>query len=110
MQFGSLYFPAAASTKEVSLLILIACLKASSSVLMYESLFAIFLSNLSLVFCRSFLAYSTMTVLLYCSLGDRLNGLWIALYLELNVTKDSVGDICMPCSLAAASVVLGMSK
>ena len=72
----------AASTREVSLLISIACLKALSSVLMYESLFAIFLSNLSLAFCGSFLAYSTMMVLLYCSLGDSPNAtLWIALYL-----------------------------
>ena len=93
----------AASTKQVSLLISTACLKASSSILMYESLFAIFLSNLSLVFCGSFLAYSTMTILLYCPLDDRLNAtLWVALYLELNETKGSVGGICMLCSFCSA--------
>ena len=71
----------------------------------------IFLSSLSLVFCGGFLTYSTMTVLLYFSLGDKLNAtLWIALYLELNETSGSVDDICMLCSLAAASVVLGMSE
>ena len=49
MQFWSLYLPEAASTKEVSLFISIACLNASSNVLMYEFFFAIFLSNLSRV-------------------------------------------------------------
>ena len=100
-----LYLPQAASTTEVSLLISIACLNVSCNVLMYEFFFALFLSNLSLVFCGSFLAYSTMMVLLCCLLGDSPNGtLW------LNVTRGSVGDICMFCSLIAASVVLGMSE
>ena len=63
---------------------------------MYEFFFAIFFSNLSLVFCGSFLAYSTMMVLLYWSLGDSSNAtLWIASYLWLNVTKGSVGDVCI---------------
>ena len=82
MEFWSLYLPAAASTKEVSLLISIACLNASSSVLMWESLFAIFLSSLSLAFCGGFLVYSTMIVLLYCWLGANPNATqWIASYL-----------------------------
>ena len=68
-----LYFPVAASTKEVSLLMSIACLNTSSSVLMYEFFLAIFLSNLSLVFAGSFLAYSIITVLFSCCLVDRLN-------------------------------------
>ena len=52
-----------------------------------------------------------MMVLLYCSLGDNANAtLWIASYLWLNVTKGSVGDICMLCSHVVASVVLGMSE
>ena len=106
-----MYRPEAASTKEVSLLISIACLNMSSSVLMYEFFFAIFLSNLSLAICRSFLAHSMMTVLLYCSLGGSSNAtLWIALYLWLNVTRGSVGDVYMFCSLVAASIVLGMSE
>ena len=70
-----------------------------------------FPSNLCLVFCGSFLAYSMMMVLLYWSLGDSLNAtLWIASYLWLNVTKGSVGDVCMFCSHVAASVVLGMPE
>ena len=78
---------------------------------MYEFFFAIFLSNLSLVFCCSFLAYSTMMVLLLCSLGDSLNAtLWIASYLWLNVTNGSVGDVCMFCSYDAAFVMLGISE
>ena len=69
----------AASTKDVSQLISNACLNASSSVLMYEFFFAIFLSNLSLVFAGNFFAYLTITVLLSYSLGDILNAtLWIA--------------------------------
>ena len=107
----SLYLPTVASTKEFSLLISMACLKASSSVLMYESLLAIFLRSLSLAYCGSFLAYSMMKVLLYCSLGDKLNAtLWIASYLELKVTSGSLSAICKLCSLAVASVVLGMSE
>ena len=78
---------------------------------MYEFFFAIFLSNLSLVFCGSFLAYSTITVLLYCWLGDSSNATWwIASYLWLNVTRGSVGDVCMFCSCDATSVVLGISE
>ena len=78
---------------------------------MYEFFFAIFHSNLSLAFCGNFLAYSTMMVLLYCLLGAKLNAtLWIASYLWLNVTRSSVGDVCILCSLVAASVVLGMSE
>ena len=101
----------AASTKEVSLLMSIACLNASSNVLMYEFFFAIFLSNLSLVFAGSFLAYSIITVLLSCCLVDMPNAtLWIASYLWLNVTKGLFADIWMFCSLVAASVVLGMSE
>ena len=108
----SLYFPVAASTKEVYIyLIFIACLNASSSVLMYEFFFAIFLSNLSLVFAGSFLAYSTITVLFSCSLGDILNAtLWIASYLWLNVTSSLLAVNCMFCSHVAASVLLGMSE
>ena len=84
----------AASTKQVSLLMSSACLNASSRVLMYEFFFAIFLSNLSLVFCGSFLAYSTITVLFSCCLGDSPNAtLWIASYLWLNVTKGSLAEI-----------------
>ena len=106
-----MYRPEAASTKEVSLLISIACLNALSNDLMFEFFFAIFLSNLSLAFCGSFLAYSMMMVLLYRQLGNSLNAtLWIASYLWLNVTKGSVGDICMLCSCVVASVVLGMSE
>ena len=78
---------------------------------MYEFFFAIFLSNLSLVFCGSFLAYSTITILLYCWLGGSSYAtLWIASYLWLNVTNGLVGDVCMFCSHVAASVVLGMSE
>ena len=78
---------------------------------MYEFFFAIFHNSLSLVFCGNFFAYSMMMVLLYCSFGDKLNAtLWIASYLWLNVTRGSVGDVCMFCSLVAASVVLGMSE
>ena len=101
----------AASTKEVSLLMSIACLNASSNVLMYEFFFAIFLNNLSLVFAGSFLAYSIITVLFSCCLVDMPNAtLWIALYLWLNVTKGSLAAIWMFCSLVAASVVLGISE
>ena len=101
----------AASTKDVSQLISIACLNPSSSVLMYEFFFAIFLSNLSLVFAGNFFAYLTITVLLPCSLGDILNAtLWIALYLWLNVTNGSFMENCMFCSHVAASVVLGISE
>ena len=64
--FCSAYLPAAASTKEDSLSIYLAYLKASPSVLMYESFFVIFLSSFSLVCCGNFLAYSMMAVLLYC--------------------------------------------
>ena len=78
---------------------------------MYEFFFAIFLNSLSLVFCGNFFAYSTKMVLLYCSFGDKINAtLWMASYLWLNVTRGSVGDVCMLCSLVAASVVLGMSE
>ena len=74
----------AASTKEVSLLISNACLNASLSVLMYEFFFAIFLSNLSLVFAGSFFAYSTITVLLSCCLDDSPQAtLWMASYIDL---------------------------
>ena len=105
----SLYPPAVASTKEFSLLISMACRKASSKVLMYEFLFAIFVKSLSLVNCGSFLAYSMMTVLLSCSLGDRPNGTqWIDSHLELKVTNGSLALICKLCNLAEASVVLGM--
>ena len=78
---------------------------------MYEFFFAIFLSNLSLVFCGSSLAYSTIMVLLYCWLGGSSNAtLWIASYLWLNVTNGSMGDVCIFCSRVVASVVLGMSE
>ena len=96
---------------DVSQLISIACLNASSSVLMYEFFFAIFLSNLSLVFAGNFFVYSTITILLSCSLGDILNTtLWIASYLWLNVTKGLFMENCMFCSRVAAFVVLGISK
>ena len=50
-------------------------------------------------------------VLLYCSLGAKLNAtLWIASYLWLDVTRGSVGDVCIFCNLVAASVVLRMSE
>ena len=63
------------------------------------------------MFCGSFLVYSTMAVLLYCSLGDSPKATrWIASYQELNETSGSFGGICMFCSLAAASAVLGMSE
>ena len=101
----------AASTKEVSLLISIACLNALSSVLMYEFFLAIFLSSLSLVFAGNFLAYSIITVLFSCCLVDMPNAtLWIALYLWLNVTRGLLTDIWMFCSRVAASVVLGISE
>ena len=101
----------AASTKDVSLLISIACLNASSSVLMYEFFLAIFLSNLSLVLTGSFLAYSIITVLFSCCLVGMPNAtLWIALYLWLNVTKGSLAEIWIFCSRVAASVVLGISE
>ena len=78
---------------------------------MYEFFFAIFLSNLSLVFIGRFLAYLTITVLFSCCLGDSLNAtLWIALYMWLNVIKGSLVEICMLCSHVAASVVLGISE
>ena len=78
---------------------------------MYEFFFAIFLNSLSLVFCGSFFAYSTMMVLLYCLFDDKLNAtLCMALYLWLNVTRGSVGDVCMFCSIVAASVVFGISE
>ena len=71
----------------------------------------IFLSSFSLVFCGSFLAYSTSAVLLYSSFGDNLNATqWTASYLELNETNGSFGSICMFCHFAAASAVLGMSE
>ena len=91
MSFWSLYLPEAASTKEVSLFILIAFLNVSSSVLMYEFFLVIFLNNLSLVFSGSFLAYSTIVFLFSCWLGDSPNAtLCIALYLWLkNVTSGS---------------------
>ena len=101
----------AASTKDVSQLMSNACLNASSSVLTYEFFFAIFLNNLSLVFAGNFLAYSTITVLLSCSLGDILNAtLWITSYWWLNVINGSFMENCMFCSLAAASVLLGISE
>ena len=101
----------AASTKYVSWLMSNACLNASSNVLMYEFFFAIFLNNLSLVFAGNFFAYSTITILLSCSLGDILNPtLWIASYLWLNVTNGSFVENCMFCSLVAASVLLGISE
>ena len=111
MVFWSLYFPAAASTKEDSLLISVACLNALPRVLIYEFFFAIYLSSFSLVFCGSFLAYSTIAVLSFCSQGDKPNATrQIASYLELNETSSSFSGICMLCSLAAASAVLGMSE
>ena len=101
----------AASTKDVSWLMSNACLNASLSVLMYKFFFAIFLNNLSLVFAGSFFAYSTITILLSCSLGNILNAtLWFASYLWLNVTKGSFMENCMFCSCVAASVVLGISE
>ena len=101
----------AASTKDVSRLMSNACLNASSSILTYEFFFAIFLNNLSLVFAGNFLAYSTITVLLSCSLGDILNAtLWIASYRWLNAINGSFMENCMFCSLAAASVLLGISE
>ena len=101
----------AASTKDVSQLLSNACLNTSSSVLMYEFFFAIFLNNLSLVFAGNFFVYSTITVLLSCSLGDILNAtLWIASYLWLNVTNGSFMENCMFCSHVAASVLLGISE
>ena len=101
----------AASTKDVSRLMSNACLNASSNVLMYEFFFVIFLNNLSLVFAGNFFAYSTITVLLSCSLGDILNAtLWIASYLWLNVTNGLFMENCMFCSLVAASVLLGISE
>ena len=101
----------AASTKDVSQLMSNACLNASSSVLMYEFFFAIFLNNLSLVFAGNFFAYSTITILLTCLLGDILNAtLWIASYLWLNVTSGLLMENCMFCSHVAASVVLGISE
>ena len=101
----------ATSTKDVSRLMSNACLNVSLSVLMYEFFFAIFLNNLSLVFAGNFFVYSTITVLLSCSLGDILNAtLWIASYLWLNVTKGSFMENCMFCSRVAASVVLGISE
>ena len=69
----SLNRPVAASTKELSLLMSMACLNASSNVLMYEFFFANFLSNLSLVFVGNFFAYSISTVLFSCCLVDMLN-------------------------------------
>ena len=46
------------------------------------------------MFCRSFLAYSTMAVLLYCSFGDSPNATrWIASYLELNETSGYCKDL-----------------
>ena len=111
MPFCSLYLPVAASTKDVSRLMSNACLNASSSVLMYEFFFAIFLNNLSLVFAGNFFAYSTIAVLLSCLLGGILNAtLWITSYQWLNVTKGSFMENCMFCSRAAASVVLGISE
>ena len=101
----------AASTKDVSRLMSNACLNALSNVLMYEFFFAYFLNNLSLVFSGNFFAYSTITVLLSCSLGHFLNAtLWIASYLWLNVTSGSFMENCMFCSLVAASVLLGISE
>ena len=111
MLLWSLYFPVVASTKEVSLLMSIACLNVSSSVLMYEFFFAIFLNNLSLVFAGNFLVYSTIMVLFSCCLGDILNAtLWIASYLWLNVTSGSLAVNCMFCRHVAASVLLGISE
>ena len=60
----SLDWPVAASTKELSLLMSMACLNASSNVLMYEFFFANFLNNLPLVFVGNFFAYSISMVLL----------------------------------------------
>ena len=78
---------------------------------MYEFFFAIFLSNLSLVFVGSFLVYSTIMVLLSCCLGNSPNAtLWIASYLWLNVIRGSLIAICMFCSHVAASVVLAISE
>ena len=63
------------------------------------------------MFTGNFFAYSTITVLLSCSLGDILNAtLWIASYLWLNVTKGSFKENYMFCSYVAASVVLGISE
>ena len=63
------------------------------------------------MFCGSFFAYSTRAVLLYCLFGDSPNATWwIASYLELSETSGSLGGICMFCSFAAASAVLGMSE
>ena len=63
------------------------------------------------MFAGNFFAYSTITVLLSCSLGDILNAtLWITSYLWLNVTKGSFMENCMFCSRVAASVVLGISE
>ena len=109
--FWSLYLPVAASTKDVLWLMSNACLNASSSISMYKFFVAIFLNNLSLVFAGNFFAYSTITVLLSCSLGDILNAtLWIASYLCLNVTNGLFMENCMFCSLVAASVLLGISE
>ena len=92
-----MYHPEAGSTKEVSLLISIAYLNASSSVLMYEFFFEIFLSNLSLAICGSFLAYSTMTVLLYCSLelytGDEIDCRFATEKLTGHVQWQEIGEI-----------------
>ena len=107
----SLYLSDAASTKEDSLSISLACLKASSSTLMYQFFFAIFLRSFSLVNCGNFLAYSMIAVLLNCSFGGSPNATWwIAWYLEFYVTSGSFSFICNPCSLAAASAVLGISE
>ena len=63
------------------------------------------------MFIGSFLAYSTITVLFSCCLGDSPNvTLWIASYLWLSVIKGSLVEICMFCSHVAASVVLGISE
>ena len=99
----------AASTKDVSRLMSNAFLNVSSSILMYEFFFVIFLNNLSLVFAGNFFAYSTITVLLSCSSGDILNAtLWIASYLWLNVINGLFMENCMFSSLVAASVLLGI--
>ena len=84
----------AASTKELSLLMSMACLNASSNILMYEFFFASFLSNLSWVFTGNFFAYSINMVLFSCCLVDMPNAtLCIASYLWLNVTRGSCADI-----------------
>ena len=101
----------AASTKELSLLMSMACLNVSSNVLMYEFFFANFLSNLSLVFVGNFFVYSISMVLFsYCLVNMPNATLCIALYLWLNVTRGLCADIWMFCNLVAASVVLRMSE